>query len=396
MFTTPEQQTYFLKDYPNFDDITLKRKNSKNPRKYSFWTADSVLNSKTLIFNNRNYHYICLDCDNGISKLHPAIFKFLKKHKIVYFITTGSWSENKPTDSATLCIEFKNYNNAIFTKLNKLFIVVSRLANGEMSCDPLSIGYMMKSVFTNQMKSKYFNLNSGNVFELEELNEIAYSHFNKNWDEVELLANQYRSESFYKKYNELILNDFEDICVNKLENYYSNMKKHNYNNWLYDPEIIEPQHNLILQKYKLQPFEEKIKKVSKNTLIRDYILINWCKCDGYVEKLKFYIDLLQEKFNISKKMIYSIAESAGIKAINTSHQYLEFVSIINDDEHEIAIKNKLNYCRTKKREHDPTKPRKIYKNKGKITYCTIEKNGRMKEIKLSDKSAYFKNGWIKI
>ncbi|MCL2434588.1 MAG: hypothetical protein FWD09_00435 [Lentimicrobiaceae bacterium] len=397
MYKTKEERLYFLQDYQNFDDIYLKHRdanfNKGNPRKYIRCSKESILNSKIIIFKNQKFNYLCLDCDKGISKLNDEIIDFLNQYNIVYFITQGSWTEGKPTDSATLCIQYKNFNNEIRKKLNRLFIVVSRL-DGEMTCDPLAIGDQMKSVFTYQMESKYYNREGGNVFDLERLNEIAYSHFNKNWDEVNRLANQYRSESYYQKYRAMREKDFEGICFSKLEKYYQYMSKHNYNNWLFIQKEIDEDFNLIMKKYKSLPLAKKIQTVHKKTLIRDYVLINWCKCDGYTEDLKFFADLLKKKFKItSKRQIYKVAKEKEIQPFNISSKYLDYVSLIND-EHLITIKDKLNDCKTKTRKRiKPTKKHKEHKNKGKVTMYFIEKNGKIKEVKSNEKSAYLKRGW---
>jgi len=395
MFRTETERLYFEADYQNFENISLKRRDSNaKPRNHSKWSKESILNSKIVIFTNHDFNYLCLDCDKGISKLNPVITDFLNQYNIVYFITSGTWTEGKPKDSATLCIKYKNYNPEFRKKLNKLFIVVSRLSNGEMSCDPLAIGDQMKSVFTNQMESRYYN-RDGNVFDLEKLTEIAYSHFSKEWNEVERLANQYYSEAYYQKYKAMIQKPFDDIDFNKLVKYYQNMKKHNYDNWLFDTQIIDDDFLLIMGKYKSLPIETKLKTVSKKTLIRDYILIKWCKYDGYKEDLKYFADLLKSRFKItSKKQIYYIANKVlGIQPFNTSDKYMDFVSIIAD-EHLIAIRNKLHECRTKSRNrYLPTKKHKTHKNKGKITYYVIEKKGVTRTVKSKDKTSYLNKGW---
>jgi hypothetical protein len=393
MFKTEEDKLYFEKDYPNYQNILLQHRNVKKAiHQYSNWSEESILNSKIIIFKNHNFNYICLDCDKGISKLNPAIIDFLNQYNIVYFITKGSWTKGKPTDSATLAIQYKNHDKELRTKLNRLFIVVSRL-DGEMTCDPLAIGDQMKSVFTYQMESQYFN-RGGNVFDLEKLNEIAYSHFNKNWDEVNRLANQYRSETYYHKYRAMREKDFEDICFSKLEKYYQNMSKHNDNNLLFEQKEIDEDFNCIMEKYKLLPLVKKIETVRKKTLIKDYILINWCKYDGYEKDLKFFAKLLKKKFNIkSKWQIKKIAKIKEIQPLMTSAKYLDFVSLIND-EHLIAIKDKLNDCRTKTRKRiKQTKKHKEHKNKGRFTMYIIEKKGEIKEVKSNERSAYLHRGW---
>ena len=388
MYKTEEDRLYFEKDYPNYQNILLQHRNVKKAiHQYSNWSEESILNSKIMVFQNSNFNYLCLDCDKGISKLNPAIIDFLNQYNIVYFITKGSWTKGKPTDSATLAIQYRNFNNEIRKKLNRLFIVVSRL-DGEMTCDPLAIGDQMKSVFTNQMESQYFN-RGGNVYDLKELTEIAYSHFNKNWDEVNRLANQYRSESYYQKYKKMVQKNLDEICISKLEKYYQCMSKHNYDDWLFDQKIIDEEFDLIMAKCK------SLGIVSKKTLIRDYILINWCKYDGYEKDLKFFADLLKEKFKItSKKQTYFLANKRlGIQPLATSNKYLEFVSLIGD-EHKIDIKNKLHNCRTKTRYRiNPTKKHKEHKNKGRFTMYIIEKKGEIKEVKSSQKSAYLDKGW---
>ena len=399
MFTSEEERLYFEADYPNFENIDLRHRdpnfNRGDSRQYSRCSKNTILNSKIMIFINHKFNYLCLDCDKGISQLNPIITDFLNQHNIVYFTTVGSWTEGKPKDSATLCIKYKNYNDKIRLKLNKLFIVISRLPNGEMSCDPLAIGDQMKSVFTNQMKSQFYNLNGGNVYDLEELTDIAYAHFGKNWDEVKRLANQYRSEAYYQKYKVMMQNDFDDISFSKLVNYYQNMSKHNYDNWLFDKKVIDNEFNTIIEKYKSLPLEKKIKIADKRTLLRDYILINWCKYDGYAEDLKIFADRLKAKFKItSKRQIYKIAKDKEIEVLNTSHKYIDFVSLIGGDGL-IAIKAKLNECRTKSRNrYLPTKKHKEHKNKEKITYYKIEKNGKTKTVKSKDRSAYLNRGWI--
>ena len=125
MFATEEDRLYFENDYSNFQNIYLKHRdpnyNRGYPRKYIRCSKESILNSKIIIFKNHNFNYICLDCDKGISKLNDEIIDFLNQYNIVYFITKGSWTEGKPTDSATLCIQYKNFNNEIRKKLNKLW-----------------------------------------------------------------------------------------------------------------------------------------------------------------------------------------------------------------------------------------------------------------------------------
>jgi len=399
MFQTNDEKMYFEKDYPNLENIYLKHRdpnfNRECPRKYSRCSKESILNSKIMIFTNQKFNYLCLDCDKGISKLNPVIIDFLNQYNIVYLITKGSWTEGKPTDSATLAIQYKNFNKELRTKLNKLFRVVSRLQNGEMSCDPLAIGDQMKSVFTNQMESYYCNMDGGNVFDLKELTEIAYYHFNKTWDEVERFANQYYSEAYYQKYKAMMLNDFDEICFSKLEKYYQNMSKHNYDNWLFDQKIIDEEFDLILEKWKNLPFEKKIDTVKEKTLLRDYVLINWCKYAGYTKDLEIFANLLKKHFNrTTKKQIDYLAKKSGIKPFNTSAKYLDFVSLI-EDKHLIVIKNKLNECRTKTRNRiEPTKKHKKHKNKGKFTMYTMEKNGSTKIVKSTEKSAYFNRGWV--
>jgi len=401
MFRSEEERLYFLKDYPNFKDISLKHRdpnfNDKRPRRYSNCSSESILNSKIMIFHNRNFNYICLDCDKGISKLNPVIIDFLNQYNIIYLITKGSWTEGKPPDSASLGIKYKNIkykklDTKLRTKLNRLFIVVSRLDN-EMTCDPLAIGDQMKSVFTHQMESHYENMN-GNLFDLKELIEIAYAHFNKEWDEVNRLANQYRSEAYFQKYEAMMQKDFEEIDFSKLEKYYQCMRKHNYDNCLFDPKEIDKEFGAIMERYKALPLVKKIETVHRKTLIRDYILINWCKYDGYKKDLKFCAKLLKKKFKItSKKQIYKIAKDKEIQPFNISNKYFESVSLI-ENEALIAIKNKLNECRTKKRNRiEPTKPHKEHKNKGKFTYYTIEKNGVTREVKSTEKAAFLKRGW---
>ena len=394
MFKTEEEKNYFLKDYPNFKNISLQHKDqTRRPRKYSACSKDSRSNSKIMIFTEQKFNYLCLDCDKGITKLNPAIIDFLNHHNIVHFITTGTWTEGKPKDSASLCIHYKNYNSETRTKLNKLFIVISRLPNDEMSCDPLAVGDQMKSVFTDQMESRYYNTNGGNIFDLEKLTKIAYSHFNRKWDEVKHLADKYHSEAYYKKYKELIMNDFDDICISKLECYYYNMRKHNYDNWLYDSEIIDAEVHVIFKKYKSLPLQKKIETVNVKTLIRDYVLINWCKHDGYEYELQFFANLLWKNFKMTSKRIYKVRNDLEIQIFETSEKYLDFVSLI-ENEHLFAIKNKLNECRTKSRNRtEPTKPHKVHKNKGKFTFYTIEKNGKTKTVNSTEKSAYLKRGW---
>jgi hypothetical protein len=388
MFKTEEDRLYFEKDYPNYQNILLQHRNvNKAIHQYSNWSEESILNSKIMIFQNSNFNYLCLDCDKGISKLNDEIIDFLNQYNIVYFITKGSWTKGKPTDSATLAIQYKNHDKELRTKLNRLFIVVSRL-DGEMTCDPLAIGDQMKSVFTNQMESQYFN-RGGNVFDLEKLNEIAYSHFNRNWDEVEHLANQYRSETYYQKYRKMVNGNFDEICIGKLVNYYQCMKKHNYDNWLFDQKEIDKEFDLIMEKCK------SLGMVSKKTLIRDYVLINWCKYDGYEKYLEFFADRLKKQFKItSKKQIYFLANKRlGIQVFKTSGKYLDFVSLI-DDEQKNEIKNKLKDCRTKTRKRiKETKKHKVHKNKGKFTYYTMEKKGKIKEVKSTERSAYLRRGW---
>jgi len=262
-----------------------------------------------------------------------------------------------------------------------------------MSCDPLPIGDQMKSVFTNQMESYYCNMDGGNVFDLEKLTEIAYTHFNKTWDDVERIANQYYSEAYYQKYKAMMLNDFDEICFSKLVKYYQNMKKHNYDKWLFDPEIIDKEFNLIMEKYK--SFENKIDTVKEKTLIRDYVLINWCKYAGYTKDLETFANLLKKHFKrTTKKQIDYLAKKSGIQPFNTSAKYLDFVSLI-EDRHLIVIKNKLNECRTKTRNRiKPTKKHKKHKNEGKFTMYTIEKNGSTKIVKSTEKSAYLNRGWV--
>jgi hypothetical protein len=396
MFKTEAERLYFEKDYPNdFENISLQHKNKKtDPQKYSYWREENVLNSKIMVFQNQKIHYLSLDCDCGISKLNPIIRDFLNQYNIVYFITIGSWTEGKPTDSASLCIKFAHYKKELHKRLNKLFIVVSRLPNGEMSCDPLAVGIQMKSVFTDQMESQYYNM-GGNVFDIKKLYQIAYIHFNKEWNDVEYLADQYRSEAYYKKYKEMMRKDFEEIDFSKLEKYYQNMSKHNYKNWLFDQKEIDNEFDLILEKFKSLPYEKRIEVGSKKTLIKDYMLIKWCKYDGYEKDLNFFAAVLKKRFNItSKKQIKYIAMvKYQIEIILTSNKYLDFVSLIEGDGL-IAVKNKLNECRTKERKRiKPTKKHKTHKNK--VNYI-IERDGVTKEVKAKDRAAFEKRGWVTV
>jgi hypothetical protein len=103
---------------------------------------------------------------------------------------------------------------------------------------------------------------------------------------------------------------------------------------------------------------------------------------------------LKKKFKkTTKRQIHKVAKIKKIQPLKTSGKYLDFVSLI-DDKHLVAIKDKLYDCRTKNRNRiKPTKKHKVHKNKGKFTYYTMEKKGKIKEVKSTEKSAYLKRGW---